>query len=266
MSDQPQHEHVSESHSEARCYFVRSRNALAVRACFGPIFTDYYLHLMQHSLKLEPEHDRIFKHALAAFTLYLASRPWKEITAWTANFQDPLFNLFVTGNSLAGNVSGRVFTKDVKHQETSKLYSQVTTEGQETRQSIIEFDGSNFFDIAERFHLQSDQRLARFFNHSGDDYVLVAAQPDCDTAWLKSLTPELIRTLDEQEELSLLESRRYRFHCGCDTARVVAALSPLSTAQLDELFDSRQTIPVTCPRCAALFELTRDEIEASRQS
>ena len=31
---------------EVRCYFVRHRNALLVRANFSPLFVDYYLHLL----------------------------------------------------------------------------------------------------------------------------------------------------------------------------------------------------------------------------
>ena len=50
--------------------FVRHRNTLLIRGDLGPLFVDYYLHLAEHGIRLEPEHDRLFKAALAAFVLH----------------------------------------------------------------------------------------------------------------------------------------------------------------------------------------------------
>src|SRR6187402_499320 len=61
---------------EVRTYFVRGRNALLARVDFGELFVDYYLHLSANRIKVAPEHDALFKRALAAFTLHCASRPW----------------------------------------------------------------------------------------------------------------------------------------------------------------------------------------------
>ena len=44
---------------EVRCYFVRHRNALAVRANFSPIYMDHYLHLLENQIKLEQENDQL---------------------------------------------------------------------------------------------------------------------------------------------------------------------------------------------------------------
>jgi molecular chaperone Hsp33 len=249
---------------EVSSSFVRGRNALAVRAGFGALYTDYYLHLMQHGLSLEPGHDEILKDALAAFTLYLTSRPWKEVTAWTTNLRDPLLNVFVTGNSLAGTVTGRVFTEGVRELDRGRLYSQVTLNGGSARQSFVEIDGNDFLAIAERFHRQSDQRPARFFRLGPEEFVLVAAQPQCDTRWLENLDEDAARTLEEFEEVSLLESRVFRFGCGCDVDRVLPALAPLSASDLDDLFDGVDSLKVTCPRCAAVFLVRREQIEAFR--
>ncbi|MEM7387701.1 MAG: disulfide bond chaperone, partial [Verrucomicrobiota bacterium] len=110
---------------EARSYFVRQRNALAIRCHFSPLYTDHYLHLMQHGIKLDPELDLLLKEALAAFTLHLVARPIRETIAWTLNFQDPLCNLFVTGGSLKQRVVGRVFTEDVKQGGENTFFSQI---------------------------------------------------------------------------------------------------------------------------------------------
>ena len=95
----PDQQEDQDSYLEVRCYFVRNRNALAVRADFSPAYMDHYLHLMQHEIKLKPEHDAKLKDAIAACTLHLASRPWNEVSAWTIHFGQLPLNLFVTGNS-----------------------------------------------------------------------------------------------------------------------------------------------------------------------
>src|SRR3982750_4503507 len=94
---------------EVPTLFVRNRNALLARAGFGDLYVDYYLHLGAQQMKPAPEADALFKRALAAFTLHSASRPWNELTAWTINFQQPLVNVFLTGDNDTGAITGRVF-------------------------------------------------------------------------------------------------------------------------------------------------------------
>jgi len=262
MTDEPAPE---DSTIEARCYFVRERNALVVRAAFGPLFVDYYLHLMQHSLKPAESHAAIMKDALAAFTLYLASRPWKEVTAWTVNLQDPLLNVFVTGSSLTGSVVGRLFENGVRKNDKNMLYSQVNSEGSESRQSIVEIVGDDFFAITEQFHNQSDQRPARFFEHSPEDYILVTAQPQCDLDWLEGLDTGSIRSMDKTETLSLLETRKYRFLCGCDIGRILPVFKPMGERELDDFFSDGDSVNVHCPRCGASFPVTREDAENIRR-
>src|SRR5690606_13529071 len=93
---------ASESGFELRTHFVRGRNALVARGDFGEIYVDYYLHLADHGLRVEPAHDALFKRALAAFGLHCVARPWGDLTAWTINFQQPLVNLFLTGDNQDG--------------------------------------------------------------------------------------------------------------------------------------------------------------------
>lgn len=58
--------------------FVRGRNCLALRSKFSPLFTDYYLHLMQYGLRNEELCDSLLKELMAYFTLYMVARPWAE--------------------------------------------------------------------------------------------------------------------------------------------------------------------------------------------
>ena len=54
--------------------FVRGRNCLALRSKFSPLFTDYYLHLMQYGLRNEELYDSLLKELMAYFTLYMVAR------------------------------------------------------------------------------------------------------------------------------------------------------------------------------------------------
>jgi len=248
-----------ESNIEVRCYFVRERNALAVRADFSPAYLDHYLHLMQHEIRMDPGHDGKLKDALAACTLHLASRPWNEVSAWTVHFSELKLNLFVTGNSREENIIGRIFTEDIKDDGKNLFIAQVNDFPKEPRKSVIEFEGNNsLFDIAEEYYRKSEQRLARFFSHSEEDFVLICAQPQCDQQWLNALDDEAVRKLDSNEELSLLETRKYRYHCGCNPERILPKLASVSAG---EIFGERDTVSIDCPRCAARFRITRADFE-----
>ncbi len=244
---------------EVRCYFVRNRNALAVRADFAPAYLDHYLHLMQHEIHMDPDHDGKLKDALAACTLHLASRPWDEVSAWTVHFSELNLNLFVTGNSREENIIGRIFTEDIKDDGKNLFIAQINDFPKEPRKSVIEFEVNNsLFDITEQYYRKSEQRLARFFSRSEEDFVLISAQPQCDEQWLNSLDDETIRSLDDDEELSLLETRKYRYHCGCTPGRILPKLASVPTG---EIFGDRDAVNIDCPRCAARFRITRGDFE-----
>ena len=120
---------------EVRTSFVRGRNALVARTEFGELFVDYYLHLGANQIKVAPELDAMFKRALVAFTLHCASRPWKELTAWTINVQKPLVNLFLTGDNETGAITGRVFDENVKEGPENLFFADVVRGTQPKRRS-----------------------------------------------------------------------------------------------------------------------------------
>jgi molecular chaperone Hsp33 len=247
---------------EVRSYFVRGRNALLVRGQFGPIFMDYYLHAADHNLRLREELDTRMKEALVGVTLHCASTPWNEAHAWTVNFHEPRANFFVTGDNRTATIAGRCFTENVRVREQQLFYAQVQKAQLPLRQSTIDFEGNGFFSAVEQFYLRSEQRLARFFEHSEEDYVFISAQPQCDLAWLESLTPEDIRTLDRTEQLSLLETRHYRWECGCTMEKLYAALLPHASRDMDGIFHGEEVLHATCPRCARRYYIDREQLEA----
>lgn len=258
----PEPSDLPEDAVEVRCYFVRRRNALLVRAQFTPVYTDLYLHLADHRLRYGADGAELLKDGLAALVLHLASRPWNEAIAWTMSWQDPLLNLFVTGSNRDGTVTGRVFTEDVRRREKDLFHSQTSVAGEPSRQSIVELADRDCFAAGESYYGQSEQRPGRYFHLGDEDHVLLAAQPDCDLDWFHGLDDDDFLDLDRKEELSLLERRRYRFHCGCSQEKLLPLVAGMSESTLEEVFGEREVIPASCPRCGARYAVTREAIEA----
>lgn len=247
---------------QVRSYFVRERNALLTRADFGDLYVDYYLHQGQYGYQHSPAHDGLLKEALAALTLHCASRPWNEAWAWTIHFDQPLLNLFVTGDNRRGILVGQIFTENVKNDGRNLFCADVIREGAESRRSTIEFTSPSPFRIVEEYYGQSEQRPARYFQYGPEEFVMISAQPGCDLSWFHSLTDEQVQTLDQRETLSLLEERSYRWGCGCSQDRMLSILAPIMRTDPQELFGNEALLRISCPRCGALHLVTRESLEA----
>ena len=240
--------------------FVRYRNALLLRGQFTPLYTDYYLHMMEHQIRPPADLDQMLKDTLAMLTLHLVARPWAESVAWTANLRAPRINLFVTGGSLDEAVAGRIFTEDVREPDRNFFYSQTTTvENSTPRLSTLEIDGKDPIAWVSQFYDQSEQRPARAFRLDDENFAIVAAQPDCDLEWLAAIDSESVAKITDTEETTLLETRRFRFHCGCTLDKILPILGGWKD-RLDDLFGDQESISIQCPRCAAKYHVTRDMI------
>ncbi len=247
---------------EIRSHFVRSRNAVVIRACLSELYVDYFLHLSEHQLKPAGEHIQLFKDALAAFVLHCTARPRYEMIAWTMHFENPAVNLFLTADTPEEMVTGRILAENVREMGGNHLYSDVVQHNKPPRRSAIPFEGADAFRAAETFYLQSEQRPARFFATAPEEFVMVCDHPDCDTEWFNSLTPEILREIDHTETLALLERRRYAWRCGCNQAKIMRVLAPAMRHDPSELFGDEATVQVSCPRCAAKHIVTRESMEA----
>lgn len=260
MSDDIGPNEVLEEFTRIESIYVRHRNALMVRGNFVSIYTDYYLHLMQHGIRHSAELDQILKDQLAIQTLHLVARPWAETIAWTVNLRAPRINLFVTGGSFDESITGRIFTEDVREPDRNLFYAQTLVHGNdEPRLSTIEVDGKDPVGWLAKYYDQSEQRPGRVFRLPDETFVLIAAQPDCDLEWLAALDEESVARIGETEETSLLETRRFRFHCGCTIERILPILGGWRNKP-DELFEGAEHITLQCPRCAARYLVTRDMI------
>ena len=251
---------VPEEFTKIESIFVRHRNALLLRGQFTPIYTDYYLHLMQHSVRPPGELDQMLKDTLAMLALHLVARPWAETIAWTVNLRAPRMNLFVTGSSFEQAVTGRIFTEDVREPDRNFFYCQSTdSEGGKPRLSTLEIEGKDPIAWMSQFYDQSEQRPARAFRLDDENFALIAAQPDCDLEWLQSLDAAAVAKIQETEETTLLESRQFRFHCGCTLDKILPILGGWKDKP-DQLFEGAEFINIQCPRCAAKYRVTRDMI------
>lgn len=242
--------------------FVRGRNVLVARADFSELYVDYYLHLGKHGLHPSEAQDTRFKRALAFFVLHSASRPWNEVTAWTINLQQPRMNLFLTGDNTSGAVIGRIFDENVKEFPENLFYSDVVRAKQPKRRSVISFQSDDPVVGAEAFYAQSEQRPVRFFQLGEEDFALVCEHPDCDRAWFAGLDAEAVRKLDEAETVAPMETRVYRWHCGCNQDRMLEVLAPVMRQDPEGLFEASPIITIQCPRCAARHAITREAMEA----
>ncbi len=247
---------------EVRTRYVRERNVLVAQATLSELYVDYYLHLGENKLKPDPAHDAVFKRALAVFVLHCASRPQNEITAWTINLQEPRVNLFLTGNNTIGAITGRIFAENVKEFPENLFYSDVIRGAEPKRRSVVQFTSGDPVVGAETFYARSEQRPVRFFQLAEEEFALVTEHPDCDRPWFEALNAEAVRTLETRETATPMETRHYRWHCGCNQERMLQVLAPVMKQDAEGLFGATDSLTIHCPRCAALHTVTRESLEA----
>lgn len=246
-----------EAYTKVESIFIRHKNVLLIRANFTPIYTDYYIHLMDQKLRHKGDIDQMLKDLLALQTLHLVARPWAETIAWTVTLRAPRVNLFVTGGSIYENITGNLFTENIKEPDRNILFSQTTVNNEGGRKSTIELESNEPLEWLESYYKQSEQRPARAFRLADDNYAILAAQPDADLEWLNSLTDEDIPNITETEETKVLETRKFRFHCGCSVEKILPALAGYKDDK-EALFQGDPVIEVSCPRCAAKYFITPD--------
>ena len=239
------------------CRFVRERNALLCSADFGPLFMDMYLHLGQNGVVLHGGVDEKLKLLLVALVLHAAARPQADTCAWTLHLESAGMNLFGVVENPTGHVTGQVFTENIRPVGGNVLHAELAGPGGLRRRSSVYFKGDDILVAAADYYVRSEQRPARYFGLGGDQFALLAAQPDGDTEWLWSVDAGEVALLVSDPSRAPLEVRHYRFCCGCSPARVANVLAPTLRDDLDGIFGGDEHITVTCPRCGTRHELAR---------
>jgi len=250
-----------EDFTKLESIFVRHRNCLLVRGQFTPIFTGYYLHLMEHQLRYENKMDATLKDLLAVLSLHLTARPWAETIAWTVNLRAPRVNYFVTGGSTFENITGRLFTKDIREPDRNMFYSQTSVSGHAPCTTNVDLDTNDPLDWIEHFYQQSEQRPAKCFRLDDEHYALLVAQPDYDEEWFEEVDAAKVGAITEVEQTKVLETRKYQFNCGCSKERILPTLASWKN-RLDDLFQGDEQITVNCPRCGAHYKISEQDLSA----
>ena len=155
------------------------------------------------------------------------------------------------------SITGHLFTEGVKEGDRNLLYSQTVVEGKEARRSTIELEDNDPLTWIESYYQQSEQRPARAFRLPDENFVLIAAQPDCDLEWLEALSTEDVEKVMETEQTKVLETRKFRFHCGCSPEKFLPSLSQFK-GRAEELFQDDDALEITCPRCGGKHVITPD--------
>jgi molecular chaperone Hsp33 len=242
--------------------FVRHRNVLLSEADFSSLYVDYYLHCKDQGLRPPVELDARFKELLAAFTLHCASRPRNEVMAWTIRFTEPLSSFFFAGDTELGTVAGRVFTDHIREDGGNEFYQELKRPRRDLHRSYVDFVGQDAKSAVERFYAQSEQRPGKLFFPGGDRALLATAHPDWDKGWFEALDEAKVTNLAAEEDINLLETRVYRWFCGCSHSKILEVLAPVFKQDAEQLFGAEESIQVNCPRCAAAYGITREALEA----
>ncbi len=242
--------------------FVRERNVLFAMADFGALYVDYYLHLKDNRVEISGENDVFLKAALAIFSLHCVSRPRNEVLAWTINFQEPLINLFLGGDTETGDVVGRLYTENIKKADENVMYQELARKNRPVHRSVVAFEGPDVIAAAEEYYSRSEQRPARFFQLAPETFAIVAAHPDYDEQWFKDLQPDQVSSLFEHEDVHALETRHLRWYCGCNQQRILQSILPVWIQDPESLFLNEEMIEVNCPRCAGKYRISREQMEA----
>ncbi len=247
---------------EVTTFYVHARNTLLARADLGAMYVDYYLHHSDQGIHYLETRDTLFKRGLAGFVLHCASRPWNEMTAWTLHFEELHLNLFLTGDNETGSVTGRLFEENIKEMDGNYFFSEVVRADQPKRRSVAKFTGTDPLVAIETFYRMSEQRGVRVFQEAEEVFSMLSEHPDCDMEWFSSVAMEEVKALVDTQSGKQLEKRVYRWHCGCNEARILEVLAPLFRDDAKALFHEDPSIEIRCPRCAARYAVTRERMEA----
>jgi molecular chaperone Hsp33 len=235
-----------------------ANNAFFLRGRFTDLFAAYRQHVhFWEKLPVDPALS-MFQQVLAAAVLHLCCRNRNELTAWTLNLQSPPLNLFVTLDNGASTVTGRVISEDVKTVSSSRLFLNMSGVGRERIESVIEVEGLDILNIFEQYYRKSEQIQARLFDLGKETFALVFGLPEISSEWMSGLSRETVRAR-LQEPLEKVESRLFRFECGCNPARVLQVIRSLFEKKVQELFGQENKVEIHCPRCGRRWWISRED-------
>ena len=228
---------------------------------FGQLFAAY----LDHARRWENEPDGfsqvLMRQGLGAAVLSLANRPKGEFVGWTIQIHAPPTNVFLTGDSQASTVTGRVFTKNVRPAVSSRMFVQTSRPGGPAMQSSVELASLDVLEMFEEYYRRSVQTAARLVEIDDVTFLMLLALPDADAGWIESLTRRTATTLLEDTNLRPLVDITFRFQCGCNRERMREIVQGLYESEREELFQGDAGVEILCPRCGRRWWVERQEVE-----
>jgi len=245
-----------------RRHIDHQHDVIIVTADFGSMLAAYLDHVRRWEYAIDDLSYTFMRQGLGAATLHLSCRPRGEVIGWTINIRTPPTNIFLTGDSDAAIVTGRIFTDNVRTYDTSRMFVQISQPGKEPVQSTVDVTGLDIFGIFEQYYDQSEQTPARFFEINDREYLMIHGLPEVDGWWLQNLTREEAVALTNGE-LKSLGDTTYRLQCGCNPTRIMEIMVDLYRQDPTELFRGESEVEVMCPRCGRRWSVERDAFEAA---
>jgi molecular chaperone Hsp33 len=241
-------------------FFDEEHDAVLARGHFGGLFAAY----LDHARRWEHEPDGfaevLMRQGLGAAVLSLANRPPDESVGWTINIHRPPTNLFLTGDTKARTVTGRVFTKNVRPAESSRMFVQTSRLGGQVHQSSVALDGLDVLEMFEQYYRRSVQTATRLFETDALTFVMLLALPAADHEWFQRLTREEAAALIA-DHLRPLDELVFRFQCGCNQERMREIVQRLYQSERAALFQGDAGVEVLCPRCGRRWWVEAKDVE-----
>ncbi|NMB75356.1 MAG: hypothetical protein GYA21_09515 [Myxococcales bacterium] len=243
--------------TEIKIFLDLERDAVFCHGRFENLFDTYRRHVARwESLPAEPLLSKM-QALLAATCLHLSCKPRDQFTAWTLNLNQPVANLFATGDNQAGTVAGRLITTGVRTEPENRLFVE-SRRGAQHSESLLSFSLDEIPAIVEAYYERSEQTRVRLFAPAEAEFLLVFGLPQVDESWLASLDASSALRRIEQE-LTPVEKRAFRFDCGCNAQRMMDVLRSLFGDKVEALFAGEDQLEVFCPRCGRRWWIARED-------
>ena len=252
----------SKSSVKIHTFLHRPRDVVFARGTFEGLFNAYLLHAKTLGPLPREQALELMRKTLACASLQLALLPPDQFVAWTMNLTQPRLNVFLAGDNNQFQITGRVYSENVKAARTNRLYVETQRPKSEPSRSLLDFKGLDVLRTMEEYFMRSVQIPTRFFELKPDDFLVAQGMPRVDKSWLDSLDNQSIEQHITDHEMEPIEEREYRFNCGCNAQKILHVLKGMFRKNPAELFAGKDNVEATCPRCGKKWVISRDEFEA----
>lgn len=250
----------SKTHVQVRRHILREDNAVLAVGDFRELFEAYAAHVRRWELPLDPLGEVIMRQMLAGAALQMSFRVPGERSAWTLNLKKPPLNAFVAGGGDTSTLTGRYFMEGVETAAESRLFVERSHPKHRPSRSMLTVEGLDALVVYEQLYERSEQIPARFLELDETEMAMVQGLPRAERAWVQSLDQSDVGGFLD-EDLETIETRDFRFHCGCDGDRIARALVRFFRREPEKLFQGEDGAETSCPRCGARWYIDRPLFE-----